>query len=343
MKIETVWNSNLLNLIFIFESPPLLLSLKRIIKKHHMSIRILTAFTFIMVFIGCHSYIQRTVWQSFSRLCDTIPSPTHSITNPEIPDAKLTVSWIGHATVLIQIHDKYFITDPLFSNTIGLLVKRYVKVGIDPNILPKIDFTVISHLHLDHFSFSGLDAISKNGTLVVPDGSAAYTPEFDFGDFRELKSWEAFEKDGVRITAVPVQHFTGRYGFDVTWLGEKGYTGYVLEYCGITVFFAGDTGYDPDLFKEIGKQFKIDLAIVPIAPSSSTGLGGHVHVSPSGALEIMKDTGAKYLLPVHYGAFLYGSTSNPLGPLERLLTEARTHGVFEQIIGLEVGQQRVLF
>jgi L-ascorbate metabolism protein UlaG (beta-lactamase superfamily) len=195
------------------------------------------------------------------------------ITTPVLQNPTLAVSWVGHATVLVQIHDKIIITDPFLTNTMGLVAKRFVGPGLDPKLLPKVDATVVSHIHFDHFDYGSLDMLPKNGILAVPQGAAEYTPDFGFKDVYELKPWEAVERDGLRITAVPAQHFTGRYGFDGAWMGNLGYTGYVVEYEGVTVFFAGDTGYNPELFKEIGRRFKIDLAIVPIAPGSSGGLG----------------------------------------------------------------------
>jgi len=309
--------------------------------KHlHVNLIILIS---IIVFCGCNSYIQRTVWQSFSRIDEPIPPPPHMITTPVLQNVKLGVSWVGHATVLIQIHNKIIITDPLFTNTIGMVVKRFVKAGLDPSLLTKVDFTLISHMHFDHLSYGSLDALPKNGTLVFPYGIARYVPDFGFHTVDELKPWDESESDSVRITAVPAQHFTGRYGFDREWNGDTGYTGYVIEYRGITVLFAGDTGYDSDLFKEIGRRFKIDLAIVPIAPSSSTGLGSHVHVSPLGALTIFKDVGAAYLMPIHFGTMLFGSTTNPDSPMEVLRAAAANEGLSNRIVELQTGEQRILY
>ncbi|HEY6952764.1 MAG TPA: MBL fold metallo-hydrolase, partial [Bacteroidota bacterium] len=253
--------------------------------------------TLIILFVlaglsaGCSGYLQRMVTQSFGRLGDPIPDPPHTITTPVLPNANLVVGWVGHATVLIQMRDKLIVTDPLFTNTIGMLVKRFVKPGLDPAILPKVDVTLISHMHFDHFSFGSLEELPKAGILVIPDGLAEYTPEFGFRETDLLRPWEVLERDSVRITAVPVQHFNGRYGFDGAWLGTRGYTGYVVEYGGIAVFFAGDTGYNPELFKEIGRRFKIDLALIPIAPGGGGpgGVGGRVHVSPLGAVKICED------------------------------------------------------
>ena len=265
------------------------------------------------------------------------------ITTPELQNVKLCVSWVGHATVLIQICDKIIITDPFFTNTIGMVVKRFVKPGLDPSLLTKVDFILISHMHFDHLSYGSLDMLPKNGTLIIPDGIARYVPDFGFNKIEELKPWDVIESDSVRITAVPAQHFTGRYGFDRDWLGDVGYIGYVIEYRGITVFFAGDTGYDPEFFKEIGRRFKIDLALIPIAPSSGNGIGSRVHVGPLGALTIFKDVGAKFMMPIHFGTILFGSNANPEAPLEQLRALAASEGISDQIVGLEVGEQRILY
>lgn len=297
----------------------------------------------LQMFCGCNSYIQRTVWQSITTIGEPIPLLPHMITTPVLPNVKLAVSWIGHATVLIQIHDKIIVTDPLFTNSIGMVVKRAVKPGLDPALLTKVDFTLISHMHFDHLSYGSIDMLPKNGTMVFPDGLADYVPDFGFREVDEMKPWDVIERDSVRITAVPAQHFNGRYGLDRGWMGERGYTGYVIEYGGIAVFFAGDTGYNPELFKEIGRRFKIDLAIVPIAPSSSTGLGGYVHTSPLGAIEVFKDIKAQYLMPIHFGTMLFGSTANPQDPLDQLRVAAANEGISDRIVGLQVGEQRILY
>jgi L-ascorbate metabolism protein UlaG (beta-lactamase superfamily) len=306
-------------------------------------INLTPVFLIALMLTGCNSYVQRIVSQSISRMADPIPVAPHTISTPILPDAQLAVSWVGHATVLIQMHDKLIVTDPFFTNTIGLLARRSALPGLDPGILPKVDFTIISHIHLDHFNFGSLDMLPKGGELVIPQGALQYTPELGFKDVDELKPWEFIERDGVRITAVPVQHFTGRYGFDGAWLGTLGYTGYVVEYRGFVVFFAGDTGYNPEYFKEIGRRFKVDVAIVPIAPGGGSGIGGRVHVNPAGALTIFKEVGAKYMLPMHHGTLFYGSDANPTEAIDRLRDIAMKEGLMDKILALKMGEQRIIY
>jgi len=305
-----------------------------------MKLRPATIVSLVIVLLtlsSCSSYVQRIVMQSLGRIGESVPAPPHMITTPILQNPTLAVSWVGHATVLIQIHDKVIMTDPFFTNTMGFVAKRFVKPGLDPTFLTRVDATLISHIHFDHFDYGSLNMLPQNGVLAVPEGAAEYTPDFGFKEVCEMKTWDVVERDGIRITAVPALHFTGRYGFDAAWLGTLGYTGYVVEVDGTTVFFAGDTGYNPELFKEIGKRFKIDLAMIPIAPGSMTGVGGRIHVGPAGALMIYKDLGAKFMMPMHFGTLFYGSDANPNEPINRLRELAAQEGLSDKIVGLEIG------
>ena len=116
----------------------------------------------------------------------------------------------------------------------------------------------------------------------------------------------------------------------------------MIEYKGYGVFIGGDTGYDPVLFKEAGRRFSVDVAILPIAPGSVTSLGSGVHVGPRGALAIAQDLGARYLVPMHYGTLFYGSNQNPTYAVEHLRLAAAEQGRSEQVIDLEPGEQRIL-
>ena len=296
----------------------------------------------IFLSVGCSGYIQRIVVDSLGRLGDPVDPPGRMITTPVLSEAELAVSWVGHATVIVQIHDKIFITDPLFSDNVGILAKRFVGPALDPLLLTQVDFTLISHLHFDHFSYGSLDQLPKGGFLLLPQGGLAYTPDMGFKQTVELKPWESVEQEGVKVTAVPVQHFSGRYGIDSRWMQDRGYTGYVIEYKGYGIFIGGDTGYDPQLFKEAGRRFKIDVAILPIAPGSTTTLGSRVHVGPRGALAIAQDLRARYLVPMHYGSLFYGSNHDPTYAIEQLRIAALEQGRADQLVALEPGEQRIL-
>jgi len=291
---------------------------------------------------GCSPVMNRFISRMMERMSGPIEPVKNKIAKPLRPNVGLSVLWIGHATVLIQIHDKVFITDPVFTRTVGMLVRRSVEPGLDPSAITRLDYTLISHIHLDHFSYGSLDLLPKNATLFIPVGGAAYTPEIGFAETREMKPWEVLEADGIRITAVPVQHFGGRYGFDISWSPNRGYTGYVIEYKGITVFFAGDTGYHPELFKEIGRRFRIDLALLPIAPVEPREFMQRVHADPKEAVQIFEDVGARIMIPMHHKPFNQGLEPGPAYTQELLERVIEEKGYRDRIQILDIGGQLIL-
>ena len=148
---------------------------------------------------------------------------------------------------------------------------------------------------------------------------------------------KTFELDGVKITAVPVKHFGGRWLIDNLWDGEP-YTGYLIEYKGVTVFFGGDTGYDDSIFKLVGKAYNIDIALIPVGPAgllTSSGLGNGVHVNPFGAVQIFKDVNAKYMIPIHHSTFYRRGGSE----MEMLQEAIAKSGKKEKILLLNVGEK----
>jgi N-acyl-phosphatidylethanolamine-hydrolysing phospholipase D len=171
------------------------------------------------------------------------PAPVlHRVDHPFRADARLAVLWIGHASALVQIDDKLILTDPVFTDTVGQFSRRLVEPGLLPEALPRVDAVLISHMHFDHLSPGSLEMIQhKVGFLVVPQKGTVCIPDLAF-ETVELPTWTTFERGGLRITAVPVQHSGFRWAIDGSWM-DTSYTGYVIEYHGITVYFGGDTGY----------------------------------------------------------------------------------------------------
>jgi len=264
------------------------------------------------------------------------------ITSPTIEGADLAVGWAGHATTLIQIKDRLIMTDPFLTNSVAMVVKRWYAPGIDPEILTSLDMTLVSHTHFDHMNLGSLDQLPTNGSLVVPTGGLQFIPEYGFKDYYELAPWQSIEEDGLKIIAVPVQHFSGRYGLDRAWMQNIGYTAYVIQYEGVTVYFGGDTGWNEEYFKQVGARFKIDLAIIPIGPGDSERTGGRIHVEPGGALQIFDDLGARFMLPIHHHTIPYTSDGPPESSITTLRRLAKQRGIEDRVLDLEIGEQRVI-
>jgi len=291
---------------------------------------------------GCSSFFTRFITKSFENLPISPNTVAGKIAHPIFQNVGLSVLWVGHATCLIQIGDKIFLTDPIFSETAGMISKRRIEPGIVASSIDKLDYILISHIHFDHLNYGSLSMLPKSAAMLLPAGGAEYMPEFGFSEYREMNPWTAFEADGVRITAVPVRHFNGRYGFDGAWLNYNTFTGYVIEYKDKTIFFAGDTGYDPEKFKEIGKKFAIDVAFIPIAPIEPHDFMKRVHADPEEALQIFHDVRAKIMIPIHHRTFVQGLDSSltfAQDQLKRLVTERQLE---DRVLILKIGEQRIL-
>jgi N-acyl-phosphatidylethanolamine-hydrolysing phospholipase D len=295
-----------------------------------------------LITTGCSSFFTRFIAKSFEDLPSSPDTVAAKIAHPIFQNVGLSVLWVGHATCLIQIGDKIFLTDPIFTETAGMISKRRIEAGILTSSIDKLDYILISHIHFDHLSYGSLSMLPKSAVMLMPTGSAKYTPEFGFSDYREMNPWTTFEADGVRITAVPVKHFNGRYGFDAAWSDYNTFTGYVVEYKDKTVFFAGDTGYDPEKFKEIGRKFAIDVALIPIAPIEPHDFMRRVHADPEEALQIFADVHAKIMIPIHHRTFVQGldsSLTTAQNRLKQLITERHLE---DRVLILNVGEQRIL-
>lgn len=254
-------------------------------------------------------------------------------------DVRLSVQWVGHATTLLQLEDRMIVTDPAIVPTVGLLSKRIVRPGVTD--FPRLDLAVISHMHFDHLSYASLETLeSKIGLLAIPEGGFPYLPAFAF-DARESAHWASFEHAGVRLTAVPAAHGGWRYGVDAAW--ARAACGWVLEYRGLTVYFAGDTGYDEALFTAIAKRFPaLDLALLPIAPMEPHELIGRWHMNPEEAVRATGKLHAKRMVPIHFDTFI-NSLDVPGDAGPTLTAAARAAGLVEgRVTVLEIGERRVL-
>lgn len=270
---------------------------------------------------------------------DTRPLPAR-VTAPERPEARLAALWVGHASVLVQLDDKFILTDPVFTDTVGQISKRLVEPGLAMEDLPPIEAVLVSHLHFDHLSLGTLDLIeSKVRRLYLPEGGAVYVPSSAVTPV-ELPPWHTHEVDGVRVTAVPVQHYGFRYSGDRDWMTYS-FTGYVVEYHGLRVYFGGDTAYS-GAFAETGATFPgLDLAILPIAPIEPRGFMCRSHTDPRQALEAFLDLGARYMLAMHFDTFVNSLDEYGHAPrvLRELLGEYRLDE--ERVAILPHGGQRV--
>ena len=280
------------------------------------------------------------VWRFFAPVFETPARVPNKITEPVRKDAHLAVLWVGHATVLIQIDDKIILTDPVFTNAEGQLSARLSEPGLAAENVPPVDAVLISHLHFDHLSLGSLELLEpKIRTLVMPQDGLVYLTDFSFPAM-ELPRWHSVDLDGLRITAVPVVHNGMRYGIDIGWM-KRAFTGYVIQYHGVTVYFGGDTAYGPH-FKETHNRFgHIDLALLPISPIEPRSFMKKSHVDPEEAVRGFLELGAERMVPMHYDTFVNGQ-DEPGDALRALRSAMKRHALdAERVAILRIGEQRV--
>jgi len=270
---------------------------------------------------------------------ETVPPP-HRLGRPERSDAHLAVSWIGHATMLIQIDDRFVLTDPILVDSIGGGVsRRKVGVPIDPRDLPPLDAVLISHMHFDHLSLDSLGKIEHRvHRAYMPQGGLVYLSNMAF-DAVDVRRWETMEDRGMQITAVPVDHVGNRYQLD-TWMHS--FTGWVVRYHGVTVYVSGDTAYTGADFRATRERIgHIDLALLAIAPIHPRNFMKAVHMDPDEALAAFADLGADRMIPMHFDTFV-DSTDKPHEARDRLAFLAREKKLGDRVRILEIGQQAVV-
>lgn len=263
------------------------------------------------------------------------------LTQPARSDARLAVTFIGHATVLIQMDDRFILTDPVFTDYVGGISPRLVEPGIAPEDLPQLSLVAVSHLHLDHLSYDSLAMIEKKTQrLVLPEESLENLPRYAF-EMHELGVWQSHEQNGLRVTAVPVRHVSGRWGLDKAWT-KRTFTGYVFEYHGMSVYFGGDTVFDAKAFRSTARRFmSLDLALLPICPSEPAHWMRRAHMDPGQALDAYTALHAKFMLPIHFDTFI-NSDDRPGECTLKLRSEMSAREIYEdRVVILGIGEQRV--
>ena len=255
------------------------------------------------------------------------------------PSASLSAVWVGHATVLLRLGHRYVLTDPNLGGSL-LVVPRLTPSSLRPFEVPPLDAVVISHMHFDHYDPRTLRKLGPRPAVFYPSEGQPYADEIEQPRKQGLVPWQSVTRNGLTITAVPARHSGGRFGVDFLW--NHAYTGYVIEGSGHRVFFAGDTGYDPEMFKEIGRRYPgIELAFIPIAPArnddgKSKDRWGHV--GPKQALDIFREVGARYMVPIHHEAY-FASGMRMNEPRQILLAEAARRGLSERVFALRTGER----
>jgi L-ascorbate metabolism protein UlaG (beta-lactamase superfamily) len=204
--------------------------------------------------------------------------------------AGVKVTWVGHATVLIETPTARLITDPVLRHRVAHLLRQVP----DPQHPGLVDVVLLSHLHHDHFDKPSLRRLaSPDTTVVLPTGTTRYLDAIPFGTVREARVGEVLELGDASVRVVPAWHDgrrrpgPGAAAFDTL--------GYLIG----DVWFAGDTDLDEEMRELRGS---VDVALIPIwGWGTSLGPG---HLDPEGAARAIALVEPRIAIPIHWGTFL---------------------------------------
>ncbi len=223
---------------------------------------------------------------------------------------QLRVTFVGHATVLLQTAGLNILTDPIWSDRASpfswIGPKRIRVPGVAFDDLPKIDVVMVSHNHYDHLDLATLDMLWKRDRprIIVPLGNDTLLRQEIEGIAPTALDWMEAVEVGPRVTvrAVPVQHWSARGVFD---RNRALWAGYVIEAPGGPVYFSGDTGLGNswwvDRAAALHPEFR--LALLPIGSYEPRWFMAMSHIDPDEALTVFEKLRARHALGIHFGTF----------------------------------------
>ncbi|CAI6081151.1 MBL fold metallo-hydrolase [Cohnella sp. JJ-181] len=248
--------------------------------------------------------------------------------------AEPTVTFIGHSTFLVQLGGLNVVTDPVWATRMGF-APRLSPPGIPLQSLPPIDVVLLSHAHYDHLHLGSLRRLPGDFVSLVPEGLAGWFRRKGFRRVEELAWWSEKRVGNVTFGFVPAKHWTRRTPWDTN---SSHWGGWVMRHDSDCLYFAGDSGYDR-LFREIGAKYgDIRVALVPIGAYEPEWFMRGSHMSPEEAVQTFLDVGARFFVPMHYGAFRLADDT-PKEALDRLHAEWERRGFpRERLWTMELGR-----
>jgi L-ascorbate metabolism protein UlaG (beta-lactamase superfamily) len=268
---------------------------------------------------------------------------------PGLPPPKssegLRITFVNHATFLLQLDGINILTDPIWSERASPISwmgpRRHRPPGIRLQDLPPIDLILLSHDHYDHLDIPTLRQLHRDHhpTIYAGLNNARLLARHGIRNVVELDWWqEAAARSDMWITAVPAQHFSGRSPFQID---ATLWCGFVVQTNDSTVYFAGDTGAGPHL-GQIGRRFPgIDLAVLPIGAFRPEWFMGEVHMSPPEAVEAHLTLNAHVSVASHFGTFppADDGQDEPVQILRTVLSRTDLHDTEFWVLGFGEGRE----
>lgn len=257
----------------------------------------------------------------------------------------MQITYIGHATLLLEMAGVRVLTDPNFEPKLGRLLARVSAPGLEIDALPTLDALLLTHAHADHLSFSSLDRLPRDIPLYAPRAVAEWLVRKGYRHAVPLDAGASVSVgDGLRVHAGLAAHKGNRYGFD-RWRSATNM--YLLESDDESAFFAGDTALTESTHHLVERvlwtnQRELDIALLPIgyAPAWKPGFR-RGHLTGDDALALFQTLRARAMLPYHWGTF-HHVTSTAHDAIDRLRASLVQHDARERVHVIEPGASLTL-
>ncbi|HKO15019.1 MAG TPA: MBL fold metallo-hydrolase, partial [Gemmatimonadaceae bacterium] len=258
----------------------------------------------------------------------------------ETENSDVKITYIGHATLLLELGGRRILTDPNFDPRLGRVLPRVSPPGIALAELPSLDALLLTHAHADHLSFTSLDALPRSIPLYAPPVIARWLRRLGYAHAEPIPPGESAQLGDVTISAALATHRGNRYGFD-RWRSEANM--YLLDTGSESCFFAGDTALVEDTHRLVehhltaaGRQ--LDVALLPIgyAPWWKPGFR-RGHLTHEDALVLFERLGGRVFVPYHWGTFNH-VTSTAHDAIVRLTRQLTEHRLRPAVRILEPGE-----
>jgi L-ascorbate metabolism protein UlaG (beta-lactamase superfamily) len=259
---------------------------------------------------------------------------------PRVGPDQVALTWVGHASYVVQVGGLVVLTDPVWSRRIPGVRSRITPVGLPWSALPRVDAVVISHNHFDHLDAPTVRRLPRDTPVLVPANLGQWFRRRRFTQVVELDWYESHRLGSVTFDFVPAHHWSRRTLADTC---RSLWGGWVLSTAGgARVYFAGDTGYGHFFGEIAGRYPGIDLALMPVGAYEPNWFMKPVHLNPAEAVRACEDLGARRMATMHWGTFILSSEPllAPVQEAEKAWAEAGRPR--QDLWDLAVGETRVL-
>lgn len=244
--------------------------------------------------------------QANDKIGHKLTKPNFYPTPDEWSNKEVTVAWLGHASFLINFFGTRIIIDPALTSNIGITPvgnftigpSRYIASALNSDEVGPIDLLLVSHAHTDHFDYPTLRKLQSSNTMAVTaENTLPLWKGMNYQSIEELHWRMSKTFAGVKVKAIEGKHWGAR----IPWKKGMEANSFLLSKNGINLFFGADTGYT-ELIKQQLDGIPIDLAIMGIGAYSPKSFEAR-HATPEQAWKMAEEISAKWIIPMHWGAF----------------------------------------